>query len=478
MSGVAEPGTGLEHADPLGGGEALLGGQLTGLLDAVGKIPGELPIEKHDRLGGVHAVLGAPQTEHIHASPPSEVGRWDTRGDNRVREACAIHLHRQTMLLRRGAKRANLSGGIDRAPLGGLCEREGPGLGMMHVGAFKHRALHQGGGQLAVRGRKGYDLGATGEQFGGATLVHVDMRVFMTEYPVITLAECRKGDRVGRRAVEDEEHFTVGLEKTGDQFQCAAGPVVLTVGWSVPGIGGGEGGQCLRGHPGGVVTGEGKILDDVGHAPWSIKAGARPRCFRVWQAPADPVACKGKMNAADVNLYLVGFMGTGKSTVARLAARRLGFRAIDSDHEIERQQNRSIAEIFAQEGEAAFRAMEVAFIEKGHPPERTIIACGGGLVVQPGVLERLCAKGVVICLHASFATVLERTQRNRDRPLLDVDNPMERIRALYAEREPIYKRAGTVILTDARPLTEVGSHVVRTWKREAADFVRDLDRSV
>jgi len=178
------------------------------------------------------------------------------------------------------------------------------------------------------------------------------------------------------------------------------------------------------------------------------------------------------MNAADINLYLVGFMGTGKSTVARLAARRLGFRAIDSDHEIERQHNRSIAEIFAQEGEAAFRAMEAAFIERGHPPERTIVACGGGLVVQPGMLARLSAKGVVICLHASFATVLERTQRNRNRPLLEVADPMERIRTLYAERESIYKRAGTVILTDARPLSDIVAHVVRTWRRESADFAR------
>ena len=189
------------------------------------------------------------------------------------------------------------------------------------------------------------------------------------------------------------------------------------------------------------------------------------------------VACGGKMNAADVNLYLVGFMGTGKSTVGRLAARRIGFRLIDSDHEIERLQNRTIAEIFTQEGEAAFRLMEREFIETGHPRERTIIACGGGLVVQPGMLDRLRTKGVVICLHASFETVLERTQRNRNRPLLAVDDPMKRIRELYAEREPIYKQAGTVILTDSRPLNEVGAHVVRAWRREAADFARGHDRS-
>lgn len=181
---------------------------------------------------------------------------------------------------------------------------------------------------------------------------------------------------------------------------------------------------------------------------------------------------KGLMKATDVNLYLVGFMGTGKSTIARLAARRMGFRALDSDHEIEHQQDRTIADIFAQEGEAAFRKMEVAFIESGHDSERTIIACGGGLVVQPGMLAHLRCKGVVICLHASVETVLERTQRSKARPLLDVEDPLDRIRKLYAEREPIYKRAGSVILTDSRPINDIVGHVVRTWRREAADFVR------
>jgi shikimate kinase len=65
----------------------------------------------------------------------------------------------------------------------------------------------------------------------------------------------------------------------------------------------------------------------------------------------------------------------------------LGFAMLDSDHEIERQQRKTIPEIFAQDGEPAFRAMERAFIDGGHPAERTVVACGGGLVVQPGMLE-------------------------------------------------------------------------------------------
>jgi shikimate kinase len=178
------------------------------------------------------------------------------------------------------------------------------------------------------------------------------------------------------------------------------------------------------------------------------------------------------MNATDVNLYLVGFMGTGKTTVGRALAHKTGFTVLDSDHEIERLQGKTIPDIFAQLGEPAFRAMERDFIERGHPAERTIVACGGGLVVQPGMLDLLQTKGVVVCLHASLETILARTARHRNRPLLAVENPEERIKTLYAARESIYKRAGTVILTDGRPLHEIVAHVMRSWKRDAADFAR------
>jgi shikimate kinase len=178
------------------------------------------------------------------------------------------------------------------------------------------------------------------------------------------------------------------------------------------------------------------------------------------------------MKATDVNLYLVGFMGTGKTTVGRAVAHKLGFQILDSDHEIERQQGKTIAAIFAQDGEPAFRVMEREFILHGHPAERTVVACGGGLVVQPGMLPLLQARGVVVCLHASVETILARTARHRNRPLLEVEDPEARVRSLYAQREAIYKQSGTVILTDSRPLADIVAHVLRVWRRDAADFAR------
>jgi shikimate kinase len=164
-------------------------------------------------------------------------------------------------------------------------------------------------------------------------------------------------------------------------------------------------------------------------------------------------------------------MGTGKTTVGRAVAQRIGFKCVDSDHEIERKAGKAITEIFAQDGEAAFRALERWFVDEGHGGERHVVACGGGLIVEPGMLGLLAERGVIICLHASIETILARTARHsKTRPLLDVVDPDSRARELYAAREAIYKSAGTVILTDSRPLAEITSHVIRVWRRDSVDF--------
>lgn len=176
------------------------------------------------------------------------------------------------------------------------------------------------------------------------------------------------------------------------------------------------------------------------------------------------------MTSGAVNLYLVGFMGTGKSTVGRMLAKQLGWQFIDSDQAIEQQAGKPVSRIFAEEGEGKFREMERAFIESGHPAQGCVVSCGGGLVVPPGMLELLHRRGVVICLHAPIETILQRTMHTNHRPLLVVENPEQRLRDLYAVREPIYRRTGTMVLTDRRPLREIAAHVLRVYRLEAATF--------
>lgn len=173
------------------------------------------------------------------------------------------------------------------------------------------------------------------------------------------------------------------------------------------------------------------------------------------------------------NLYLVGFMGSGKSTVGRLAAQRLGLRFVDSDHAIEERAGRRIADIFATEGEAAFRAMERAFVEREEADSRSLVACGGGLVAQPGMMELVKAKGLVFALVASAEGIYERTKGNLNRPLLNVPDPLAEIRALLAKRAPFYDRADVQILTEGRSVADVVGHVCRTYTREAAQRARE-----
>lgn len=170
------------------------------------------------------------------------------------------------------------------------------------------------------------------------------------------------------------------------------------------------------------------------------------------------------------NLYLVGFMGTGKSTVGRALARRLEMKHLDSDRAIEDAQGCTIPEIFAQHGEAYFRGLERDFVYGGHPEGGCVVSCGGGLVMAPGMIDELKRRGLVACLFASPDTILLRTKGNANRPLLNVENPRQRITELLAEREPVYLQAGACFYTDAQPMGEVVRHIERFYTREAKRF--------
>ncbi|NCG09255.1 MAG: shikimate kinase [Verrucomicrobia bacterium] len=168
------------------------------------------------------------------------------------------------------------------------------------------------------------------------------------------------------------------------------------------------------------------------------------------------------------NLYLVGFMGVGKSLIGRRVAKELGLRFIDSDVAIERAVGCPISEIFEKEGEARFREYERAFVETGHPKTGCLVACGGGLVVESGMGALLRERGVVISLFASIETILERTGRNNKRPLLNVPDRDSRVRELLNEREPAYLAAGTAISVEGRSSSDVMEHVTRIYRAHSA----------
>lgn len=167
------------------------------------------------------------------------------------------------------------------------------------------------------------------------------------------------------------------------------------------------------------------------------------------------------------NLILTGFMGTGKTTLGRLLSHSLGFRFCDTDKIIQQKTGRSIPEIFATDGEAAFRELEKQCVAEWLPEGGAVISTGGGIVTIPGIASALRARGVVVALFASPKVILERTGNGKNRPLLQTaGDPLEHIRTLLAAREQAYMNSGINVFTDCRSLNELAAIVERIYRRE------------
>jgi len=140
------------------------------------------------------------------------------------------------------------------------------------------------------------------------------------------------------------------------------------------------------------------------------------------------------------SIALIGFMGCGKSTVGRELHKLLGYPLVDTDHLIEEQAGTSIPKIFTEHGEDGFRETETSVLQQlsADSETRRIIATGGGIVTRPENRELLRHLGCVVWLRADIDTILARTGRNHDRPLLDTEDPRSRIEALLTERKPLY----------------------------------------
>ncbi|HEX7860478.1 MAG TPA: shikimate kinase [Verrucomicrobiae bacterium] len=164
------------------------------------------------------------------------------------------------------------------------------------------------------------------------------------------------------------------------------------------------------------------------------------------------------------NIALIGFMGTGKSTVGQLAAGMLGFRFVDTDEMIERMAGKRITDIFASDGEARFREHERDIVAKLREMTRTVVSTGGGLVTNPENLASLKEHALTVCLWCSAETILKRVGHQTHRPLLRVENPLEKIRALLNERAPAYRQADVLLSSEFRKPKEVAMHVVHEYR--------------
>lgn len=151
-------------------------------------------------------------------------------------------------------------------------------------------------------------------------------------------------------------------------------------------------------------------------------------------------------------LVLVGLPGSGKSTVGRQLARRLGVAFIDSDQVIEQRIGCSIRAFFDREGEENFRDLEESVMDElTAAPEAAVLSTGGGAVLRPANRQCLHERGTVVYLRSSPEEVFRRIRHDKTRPLLQVANPLEQLRKLYAQRDPLYRETAHYVVETGRP---------------------------
>ena len=162
-----------------------------------------------------------------------------------------------------------------------------------------------------------------------------------------------------------------------------------------------------------------------------------------------------------LNIYLVGFMGTGKTAVGKNVARHLNRRFVDLDSIIEKKEKRPINEIFAQDGEPYFRKVEKQILKETSGLKKDlVVSCGGGIVLDKENIRIMKETGVMICLSARPEVIIARTRKYKHRPLLNVENPEKRIKELLDFRAPFYAQADYTIDTSDITVSEVVDKVL------------------
>ena len=160
------------------------------------------------------------------------------------------------------------------------------------------------------------------------------------------------------------------------------------------------------------------------------------------------------------NVYLVGFMGTGKTAVGEVLAKRLAKEFIEMDALIEEKEGSEIVDIFIKQGETYFRSLEKVLLGKLSKREDLVISCGGGLICDPENLKQLKETGVVFALWASVSTIYQRIKGHGHRPILNVDDPQAKIEQLLAKRAPYYAQAQHSIDTDNLSPEEIADKII------------------
>ncbi|MFH2110638.1 MAG: shikimate kinase [Candidatus Bathyarchaeota archaeon] len=169
-----------------------------------------------------------------------------------------------------------------------------------------------------------------------------------------------------------------------------------------------------------------------------------------------------------MNVALIGFMAAGKSTVGRILADKLGYRFVDTDEEIVRRMGLEIAEIFASEGETVFRALEKRVVAEASASEKTVIACGGGAVLDQGNVDAIRSTSRLVLLTASVDEILSRVKGDGSRPLLNVGDIEKAVTVRLEERMPHYlKAADAIVDTSGLTLKEVADRVIQLLGAEA-----------
>lgn len=154
---------------------------------------------------------------------------------------------------------------------------------------------------------------------------------------------------------------------------------------------------------------------------------------------------------ANTSIFFVGLMGAGKTTVGRAVARRLDRPFFDSDHEIEARTGARIPVIFELEGEAGFREREAQVIAELTGRDSIVLATGGGAVLRPENRAILHARGIVVYLRANPHDLWLRTRKDKNRPLLQTENPKAKLEALYEVRDPLYRECAHFVVETGRP---------------------------